>query len=192
MKVGSWSINWCGPLDPDHHMYGAPVEIWLRGPKWTLELRPFSNFVQGGDRRGMTDFHGYEKTCRWDLSDQNPDLEKTLVDYWWHQQYCRNCKKVLDMGNGRSECPEGDHADRLSHWRPRYWRYRYRDETWRYPVCRICLLDEETCRVITSTHECVPIRWFVYLRHLVAVDLRRRKLCGRGWVLVDEDDTMEP
>lgn len=75
-------IFWIPWWDVDHHMYGCPIQITLHTPTWGLMVRPFSSFAQGGNTRGMTDFHDYERSAKWLLDDENPRIWTSVQGSW--------------------------------------------------------------------------------------------------------------
>lgn len=81
-------VFWTPWWDEDHHMYGAPIQISVHTPRWFLAVRPFSSFAQGGDCRGMTDFHGYERKAKWSLDDNTPEK---FANVGLHKCRCRFC-----------------------------------------------------------------------------------------------------
>jgi hypothetical protein len=71
-------VYWVPPWDVDCHMHDCPVTVTVHTRRHFLAVRPFSSYAQGGDVRGMTDFHGYVNARRWMLSDQSPAVWQAL------------------------------------------------------------------------------------------------------------------
>lgn len=95
MKIPGVQARIFGTLwwDQDHHMYGCPIEIIMHTPRWVLTVRPFSDFCQGGDTRGRTDFHGYERVSKWWLRGNTPEAFAMIGR---HKCRCRFCVICLN------------------------------------------------------------------------------------------------
>jgi hypothetical protein len=102
MKVGYAHVFWTPWWDVDHHVYGCPIEIIVHRREWVLMVRPFSNFAQGGDRRGENAWfetrqgpspYEREQVAKWVLSDQKPEIWASVTRHREHHRtsYCVVC-----------------------------------------------------------------------------------------------------
>lgn len=78
MNTGLFKLYASPPWCHEYRKYRCPVSIRLHTRRIYFEWRPFSGFAQGGDVRGMTDFRGYRKECKWVLQDQSPEIWAAL------------------------------------------------------------------------------------------------------------------
>lgn len=99
LPVHAFCTSW---WDVDHHAYGAPLGVIVHTPRWCLQVRPFSSFAQGGDRRGELEWrrtregpspYEREQVAKWVLSDENPEMWGRLRDR--HLCRCRFCAVCL-------------------------------------------------------------------------------------------------
>lgn len=74
MNLGFARIYAEWPWQVDFHHNGCPLQISVHTKRCFFAIRPFSGYAQGGDIRGMVDFHDYEKSCRWELKDEDPRI----------------------------------------------------------------------------------------------------------------------
>lgn len=184
-------VFWTPWWDVDHHLYACPIEIYVHTPRWFLGVRLFSDFAQGGDRRGTLAWHETregpnpyerERVAKWVLSDEPPEIWEGVHGHWLNRQYCRWCLEPL---TDPTRCPEGDHADIARRWHYRYWKARRRHPREHTSFCVWCLHDEETCRVCGGHNQ--PDRLYrperyvrhgVFLRHLWQMHVLESHHCG--------------
>jgi hypothetical protein len=132
VKTPWFAIYWVPFWDVDFHVYDAPLQVIVHTPRWVLQVRPFSNYAQGGDLRGRTDLHGYESVKRWLLDDNTPeDFARLGGPVTWDRRTCVTCLHDAETCN-MIGCKRPRHVRRLA-WlrhvsRRPHWRHRFEFE----------------------------------------------------------------
>jgi hypothetical protein len=86
------------PFSYEYRHFNCPVSISVHTRKiyfeWRPIWRPGEGFAQGGDVRGRTDYHGYEKVCSWLLDDQKAEIWESLE----RERRRRACQRWISKG----------------------------------------------------------------------------------------------
>jgi hypothetical protein len=98
MNLGRIKVYAEWPWRVDFHHHGCPLQISMHTRSWFFAVRPFSGFAQGGDLRGVTEYHDQGRSCKWELMDENPDIWVRLREKQYKSRpVCTSCLYDAEM-----------------------------------------------------------------------------------------------